>query len=190
MLASDDSISKNFLLTFCKAEEYLYKNNVFILVSFEWRDFIKILDHEPISSHPLFSPIVTDQYAARMKHHTVRMHITKNMQDPIFIGTCLEDPRKLPVQSILLVAADFNAFCTSLRHSLGTLRGFAVAIADDSASRRQPILLGVTESYQKFKPPNLKIEFRDTRFRVADVSLQHDLLEPLRRVASPSMQVS
>lgn len=51
-------------------------------------------------------------------------------------------------------------------------------------------LIGVTASYQKLKPPTLKIEFRDTCYRVADSDLQRDLIEPLSRITSPSLQVS
>jgi hypothetical protein len=172
-----------------KAEEYLYKNNVFVVASFEWPEIHTGVDDQAMDSQQLITPIVTDKYAARMKQHTVRMHIAKNME-PITAGASVDRPSKILLQSVLLVANDFHAFCFSLRYRLGALHGFAVTVTDGVATRTQLNLIGVTASYQKLKPPALKIEFRDTGFRVADKDLQRDLLGPLSKITSPSLQVS
>jgi hypothetical protein len=183
------SIVEVHSLTLRQAEEYLYKHNTFIVASFEWPEFDRAVDGERTYSEQLILPIVTDKYVARMKHHTVRLHITKNM-DPTTAGVSFERPSKIPIYSVLLVANDFRAFCFSLRYRVGALHGFAVVVADGAAPGRQLNIIGVTESHQKLKPPSLKIEFRDTCFRAANSNLQRNLLGSLRRVVSPSLQVS
>jgi len=127
------SIIEDFLLTLRKAEEYLYKNNVFFVASFEWPDFHRGVRGQPIDSQQLITPTVTDKFAARMKKHTLRLHIAKNM-DPNTAGVSVERPSKITMQSVLLLANDFHAFCFSLRYRLGALHGFAVVVADGAAS--------------------------------------------------------
>ena len=171
------------------AEEYLYKNNVFIVASFEWLDFHAVVDGQPTYLQQLISPMVTDKYAARMKQHTVRLHATKNLEPPS-AAPLVRGPSKIPIHSILLVGDDFHALCLSLRYRLGVLRGFAVVVDDETGPRNRLSVLSINETQRKPKPPTLKIEFRDTCFRVADSALQRDLLEPLSRIKCPTLQVS
>lgn len=183
------AIVKECLLTLRTAEKYLYKHNTFIVASFEWPEFHRVADGQPTHFQQLFTPIVTDKFAARMKQHMLRLHITKNME-PLAVGASAERQSKIPLYSVLLVADDFQAFCFSLRYRVGALHGFAVVVPDDAAPGRQLSLLGITASRQELKPPSLKVEFRDTCFRTAGSKLQRDLLGSLRQVISPSLQVS
>jgi hypothetical protein len=180
---------RRILLILRKAEDYLHKNNVFVVASFEWPDFDAVENGRPTYSQQLISPIVTDKHAARMKQHTLRLHITKNM-DPLTARAPTGRPNKIPLHSILLVANDFRAFCFSWRHRLGALGGFAIEVEDRNLPTGRLRLLGVNTSGQKYKSPSLKIEFRDTSFRVADGALQRDLLGPLKGILCPSLQVS
>jgi hypothetical protein len=171
------------------AEEYLYKNNVFVVVSFEWRQFLTSGYNEKLLRQEILSPVVTKKYAAKMKHYSLRLHVTRNMNtvDPPL------NPPKEPVYSFLLVAEDMDALCFSLRFRLNPLRGFAVAIAESAAPQDQLRCIGIVpvgSSHRKMRPPSLKIEFRDTCFRVADSNLQDQLLGSIMQVACPSMQVS
>ena len=178
-----------YLLTSHEAEEYLYQNNLFVIASFEWRDYHLVVDGQPTFAQQLVSPIVTDKFAARMKHHTLRLHITKNM-DSLATKAPSAQPSKIPIHPILFVAKDLRAFCSSLRHRLGALCGFAILVGDEIGPKPTLNVLGLTASRQKLKPPDMKIEFRDTRFHVADGILQRDLLGQLSKIISPSLQVS
>ena len=136
------------LLIMGTAEEYLYKNNVF--VSFEWPEFYGVVEDDLAWSQSLYSPIITDIHVARMKHHTVRLHVIKNMQNPIAAPSA-DQPSKIPVQAILLLAVDFDAFCVSLRSRVGALRGFAVVVEDDVGPTNELTLFGVTKAFQKIE---------------------------------------
>lgn len=182
---------KRRLLISQKAEEYLYKNNIFIVVSFDWPNLLTNGPGTEPLSQALCSPVVTEKHAAKMQKHSLRLHVTRNMRHPALPASST----KTPIHSFLLLAKDMDALCFSLRFRLNPLRGFAVGIVESVApgSHGRYRYMGVVlvgESHGKLKPPSLKIEFCDTRFRIADAKLQDKLLGSLKRVACPSMQVS
>lgn len=54
-----------------EAEEYLYKNNTFIVASFEWPGFAT----GPFGGM-IWTPLVNARHVAKMQHHSLRLHFT------------------------------------------------------------------------------------------------------------------
>lgn len=118
-----------------------------------------------------------------MKQHTIHLHVAKNLESP------LTPKKSVPTQSILLLANDFEALCFLLRTHLGTLQGFSVLVEDVAPQNNGLSVLGVNNPQRRPEWLSLTMEFRDTRFRVADYTLQRDLLGSLSRLACPGMKV-
>ena len=169
-----------------EAEEYLYKNNVFIVASLEWPRFATGL-----FSGMLWVPIVNTKNVSKMKHHTMRLHFTPNQAvRPSAPGYRAGD--KVPVETFLLLEKDFRAFCNTMRYHVGFLSGFTIGIADEGP--KFPGIAGIggltSEPPKAIKPASMMIQFRDTPFRAADAALQLTLLHALEKISCASMRVS
>ena len=167
-----------------EAEEYLYKNNVFIVASFEWPRFAT----GPFGGMA-WVPIVNAKKVSRMKHHTMRLHFTPTLD----VRTSTPGYRaggKIPIQSFLILKEDFHTFCNTMRYHVGFLPGFAIVIADQGP----PLVTGMggimPNSHKAVTPASIKVQLRDTPFRTPDDVFQRDLLDKISKISCASMRVS
>jgi hypothetical protein len=171
-----------------EAQEYLYKNNKFIVASIDWPDFIQERQGKAVVEM-VWSRFVNAKHVAKMRHHTVRLHLAMNKQTSTNVTGA---GGKAQLQSFLLLAKDLGAFCTTLQFQLkASAPGFVIVIGDSGHDPQDIIEVGgVSETDARIsKPPSLKIEFRDTQFYKATDEWQRQLLDMLSEVASPSMKV-
>lgn len=95
-----------------EAEEYLYKNNLFIVASFDWPSFIQAQQRGAVSDM-VWSRLVNTRHMAKMRHHTVRIHLATNLAK--FTTTSVTGAgSKAQLQSYLFLEKDLGAICTSL----------------------------------------------------------------------------
>ena len=174
-----------------EAEEYLYKNNVFIVASFDWPSFIQEQQRGAISDM-VWSRLVKARHVAKMRHHTVRIHLATNLAKSTTTSVTGAGS-KAQLKSYLFFEKDFGAFCTSLQFHLGaSSSGFAMAIGDHGHDPLEILhVTGVSGADAKaLKPPHLKIGFRDTQFHKTCGKWQRELLDTLSEVSAPGMKVS
>lgn len=169
-----------------EAEEYLYKNNIFIVASFEWPKFAT-----GQFGGMIWTPLVNTNHVVRMRHHSLRLHFTptwhvKTSSPGYHAGD------KIPVESFLLLRDDFHALCNTMRYHVGFLPGFTIAIADNPSHR--PAIMGVggivPNLNKAIRPASLKIQFCDTQFRTMDGSMQKKMLDELSKISCASMRVT
>lgn len=169
-----------------EAEEYLYKNNIFIVASLAWPGFAT-----GEFGGMLWVPLVNAKNVAKMKHYTLRLHFTpsRDVRNP------MPDNRagdKAHMETFLLLEKDFHAFCNTMRYHVGFLSGFTIAIADEGPDGSVVAGFGGTipDRYKAIKPANMKIQLRDTPFRTTDAAFQGRLMDVLGKISCASMRVS
>jgi hypothetical protein len=166
-----------------ESEEFLYKNNVFVVASAEWHDAGTRPGRSLFSSH-LWSPIITEKRASEMRHHSLHIQLTRG-QTPM--------PRvdaKVPDHWCLFMGKDIEALCTMLALSVRAHPGFAIVIEDDPLPERISIMGWDTQSERLELPNHLKIQFLDTRFCKRDGNMQHSVLGHMQSIICPSMRVT
>jgi hypothetical protein len=157
-----------------EAEELMYKRNIFVVISYQ-------------SSSPLtqafgglvWVPMVSKKLVNRMRLHSLRIHLAI-------------DDAGLPassIQSCIILADGLEAFSFVAR--VGTSQvadpGPAVTVMFASGT---PIV-GLNEgarSGRKVGSTKLLCDFRETKYRSMDDTLQHRLLTPLASIMSPSQR--
>jgi hypothetical protein len=126
-----------------------------------------------------------------MRYHTVRIHLAKNL-DTRASAAVTGAGSKNRLHSYLFLAKDIGAFCTTIQFQLkGCDSGFCIAIGDHGHDLLDIwAVWGVVNNHATpMKPPNLKIEFRDTPFHTMTSNSQEELLDAFSKVACASMKV-
>jgi hypothetical protein len=154
-----------------EAQDYLYKNNTFVVASADWFD----ADGDSFFTINSYIPIVTESKAARMKHHSLRIHITGNA--------------KVPTQACLLLLQDLDALIVTLRVHVSQRLVFALMMEDDATSSRYTV---VGTNQQVNTPCRFKVQFLDTPWRTQDVNTmtQRNTLNSLSEFNCASMGVT
>ena len=164
-----------------ESEELLYKRNVFVVVSYQWPSLNE-------SRGGLYSvPVVSHTHAGRMKHHSIRLHISPGAT--LLKATKALSGAEIPVKSHIMLARDIDAFCYTVSVSATIAKTpFVCVVAQSDANVN---LEGVhTRRQAKLgKPTQLKCEFRSTRYLSMDIVLQQRILGSLAVIISPSQRV-
>jgi hypothetical protein len=124
-----------------------------------------------------YIPVVTESKAARMKHHSLRLHVTRNA--------------KTPTQSCLLLLQDLDSLIVTLRTHVSQRLAFALIFEDDNISSSHHYqIAGMNQ--QLNTPCRFKIQFLDTPWRTQDVNTmtQRKILDSLSEFHCTSMQVT
>ena len=176
-----------------ETEEYLYKNNFFVVASAEWH-LHGFLPGESLFSGNFWAPIVTEMHAARMRHHSLRLHITRG-QNAEFdrLDRATGSRMKVPIQSCVIMANDLHAMCMTLRCHALQYPGFAILVEDDPVipSPNDIKVLGTDERDGKLdRSTRLKIQFRDTPFRIRDSIMQSKMIDSLRQIVCAGLRVT
>lgn len=167
-----------------EAEEYLYKNNVFIVASLEWPSFATSW-----FGGMQMVPLVNAKHVARMQHHSLRLQFTPTLKDLKNSAPGFRAGDKVPITSFLLLHDDLRALCNTMRYRIGSLSGFAVMIPDNP--RWQLWVAGANPySIRADEPASMEIQLRDTRFRAVDAALQRDMLDAVSTISCCSMRVT
>lgn len=112
-----------------EAEEYLYKNNIFIVASFDWPNFIQEQQRGAVIEM-MWSRFVSAKHVAKMRHHKVRIHLAKNLDKPKPANAAAAG-RKAQLQSYLFLAKDLGPFCITIKFQLKAAGvGFSMLIGD------------------------------------------------------------
>ena len=166
-----------------ETEELLYKKNIFVVVSYQRTSFVR----EKEMGDLFWVPVVSKQFAIRMKLHSLRIHAdpgATSLQAARSIG------KEAPTESYIVLASDIKAFAVSMQIAEENSTGTGVLVV--ALPNMQPIVQlqsrivdGVT-----YKPTRLKCQLRDTRYRAMDRNLQNSLLTPLASIISMGKKVS
>jgi hypothetical protein len=169
-----------------EAEDYLYKNNYFVVASAEWHE-TGFWPGEWLFTRNMWTPTITEKRAAKMRHHSVRLHFTKGQTAKSnYLKAC---GVKSPVRSCLILAKDLEALCSTVSIQVLDYEGFAVVIEDDPPGGLN--LIGWNDHEDKpHKPTRLQVKFLDTRYRTGDVDMQYKILNILRNVTCSGMRVT
>jgi hypothetical protein len=169
-----------------EAEEYLYKNNVFVVASAEWHE-MAFWPGQWLLTRNMWTPTITEKGAAKMRHHSVRLHFTRGQTaESNYMEAC---GVKSPLRSCLILAKDLEALRSTVSIQILDYEGFAVVIEDDPPGGLN--LIGWNDFEDKpHKPTRLQVKFFNTRYRTGDVDMQHSILNTLRKITCPAMRVS
>ena len=173
-----------------EAREYLYKNNIFVVASADWFH----ADGDSFFTVNTYTPVVTETKAARMKHHSLRLHVAKGNGELVLRQNRdpSKDSIKIPTQSIVLLLKDLDALLTTLRTHVSQRLAFTLMIEDnDTPSRPRFELVGMIAGENKVpKPTRFKVQFLDTPWRKQDADTQRNTLASLRDFHCASMRVT
>jgi hypothetical protein len=162
-----------------EAQDYLYKNNIFVIASADWLD----ASGGSFFTVNSYLPIVTESKAARMKHHSLRMHVAKNFT-AITTAT----------QSCLLLWKDLDALIVTLRTQVSQRLGLALMMEDNLTSPSAMFnVLGMNEHESNGAMPcRFKVQFLDTPWRKQDANTltQRNVLDSLREFNCTGMRVT
>jgi len=169
-----------------ETEEYLYKKNVFVVASAEWHEN-GFWRGEWLFTRNMWTPTITEKRAAKMRHHSVRLHFTKGQTaESNYMQACGVTS---PVRSCLILAKDLEALRSTVSIPILDYEGFAVVLEDDPPGGLN--LVGWNDQEDKpHKPTRLQVKFFDTRYRTGDVDMQYKILSTLRNITCPAMRVS
>lgn len=112
-----------------------------------------------------------------MKHHSLRLHVTRNA--------------KTPTQSCLLLLQDLDSLIVTLRTHVSQRLAFALIFEDDNISSSHHYqIAGMNQ--QLNTPRRFKVQFLDTPWRTQDVNTmtQRKILDSLSEFHCTSMQVT
>ncbi|KAM0695989.1 hypothetical protein Q7P36_004472 [Cladosporium allicinum] len=124
--------------------------------------------------------IVTESKAARMKHHSLRMHVAKSFT--------------AATQYCLLLLKDLDALIVTLRTQVSQRLGLALMMEDNlTSSSARFNVLGMNEHESNGAMPcRFKVQFLDTPWRKqdADTLTQRNVLDSLREFNCTGMRVT
>lgn len=180
------AVNKNI---YKESQEYLYKNNTFVVASAEWH-----LDGFPpgesLLTSNFWTPVVTGTHAAKMRHHSLRLHVTQGENAESRLLESTGSRKKAPIRSCVILANDLEALCTTLRCYVLLHPGFAILIEDGPFPRGLEVV-GVTGHDGKIdKSSRVKIQFRDTPFRPRDANMQSKMFSSLRQIVCGGLRVT
>jgi hypothetical protein len=162
-----------------EAEEVLYKRNTFVVVSYQWPSFGKE------RGGTYWVPIVSNEHVARMKLHSLRIHVSS--------GSQTQEGASAPVESYIILARDVKAFCVSMHARVWDLNGAAVTINQvpetPTYTTTEVGIAGVSLDHVVNPPSRMRCQLRDTKYRTMDRALQNDMLAPLATVIGLSQKV-
>lgn len=171
-----------------ETEEYLYKNNVFVVASAEWHES-GFWPGESVFNTNAWTPMITDKRAAKMRHHSLRLHFGKGETAKYsYLEACMG--RKEPMRSCLILAKDLYALVTTMRIQVLEYQGFAVTVEDDYIPPALNIVGWNDQEDKPQKPTRFKVQFIDTPYRTVDAKLQSEMLGLLRDIACSGMRVT
>jgi hypothetical protein len=163
-----------------ETEEYLYKNNVFVVASAEWHE-TGFPPGNSLFTAGNYAPIITENRAAKMRHHSLRLHLNRGQNQDFDYTSFYHLSGKPPLRSCLLLAKDFHALCVQMRCQVAEYPGFAVVVEEDPGMPHPLKMIGWDDAEDKvFKSTRLKVQFLDTPYRTGDVKMQRKMLALLR----------
>lgn len=165
-----------------ETEEYLYHNNEFVVVSFEWRwsEDAALGQLPPLNwiSH------VSLDHVARIRYHNMRLHFVRNG------GEKLEGQSNGRAQSAILLADDLPELCLSMQVHFAGISGPAVVIgASNRRNGGRGLGISGLEHGSMLKAPEIAMELRDTKYRFMNAQLQAKLLMPFRQLTGDAVQL-
>ncbi|KAK4544726.1 hypothetical protein LTR36_003975 [Oleoguttula mirabilis] len=165
-----------------EAEEYLYKHNVFVVVSYKWPFF------EPTLLS--LAPIVASTHVGRMTHHSLRVHasmLQSKFAKLSLYGTAHEQElAPLPVRSLLLLAGDIETLCNDFQLRMFTFEGAVVYLA---SALKRGLDLQVPQGGPLVHPSAI-LELRGTKYQTMTPALQNRLLLPFNGFIAECQKVS
>jgi hypothetical protein len=157
-----------------EAEEYLYKNNVFIVVTHQFTEAHR-------TAIPPWVPSVTEPCQTNMMHHSVEIYFSN-------IPYTQSSHSGITRRSWLLHSDNLACYCRAMAH------GFHAALSN------APVLLicndgtlldvRTDQAGQQLNPGYLRLELRSHHLRKITCELQRSLLSPLFALVGPSAFVS
>jgi hypothetical protein len=132
--------------------------------------------------------------AARMKQHSLRLHVAKGNGEPVLPHNQDSSRKNVRIltQSCLLLLKDLDALLVTLRTHVSQRLTFALMIEDEpTPSRPRLSLVGTDENESKsIKPSRFMVQFLDTPWRKQDANTQRNILDSLRQFSVCSMRVT
>ncbi|KAF1984786.1 hypothetical protein K402DRAFT_395481 [Aulographum hederae CBS 113979] len=157
-----------------EAQEYLYKNNCFVVVSYRWVNLPKDLATFCV-------PVVTETKAAKMKEHSLRIHF-EWPASKMSCSCC--PPENNALGSFLMVAEDHENLLRMLRIFNIRIRGEHLFVT--SARDEQVDFYPQADA----KKTVLKIQFRDTPYFKTTNAFYRRTLEPFKQVRGVGQKVT
>ncbi|KAK5113039.1 hypothetical protein LTR85_011061 [Meristemomyces frigidus] len=164
-----------------EAEEYLYKHNIFVVVSYKWLDAERAL--------LTAVPVVATKMVGRMRHHSLRFHTTVLPSKLALqtaggkLGPEFADP---PLHSLLMLIQDVEKLGDSFQLRSLAIQGPVVYITSTEDHKlglntpRTPALAYVSAI----------LELRQTRHTTMTSDLQSKLLLPFKSFVAEGQKVS
>jgi hypothetical protein len=176
-----------------ESQEFLYKNNVFVVASADWHQH-GFMPGESLFSGNFWTPIVTETQAAKMRHHSLRLHLIKGKNAEFDrLDESVGSRIPAPIRSCVVMANDLHALCMTLRCHVLQYPGFAILVEDDPVipPPGDIVVVGVDERDGKLeKSSRLKIQFRITPFRARDANMQFKTFDLLRQIVCAGLRVT
>lgn len=165
-----------------EAEELLYKENTFVVVSYKWPSLGKV------RGGLLWVPIVSKQNASKMKLHSLRIHVDPG---PIALRDAPRKPNTgVPVEFYIVLAGDVKAFCATMQVPDFSHSGAAILVSTVPGPVPALSIAGLNDADQFYEPTSMMCQLRDTKYGSMTRTLQDYLLSPLASVISMSQKVS
>lgn len=165
--------------------EYLYRKNTFVVVSYNWADLEQLISFYNV-------PHVTSKSAARMKHHSLRMHFGSTYKRLVPELTHMDGPILThvdpPLKSVLLLLEDLPALIHVMRIQLHKLSiNFTCVTTEPGDEDMSCITMG---AHTNIVPrTQTRVEFRNTAYKTCNPALQEKLTKPLRALTGSCQKV-
>lgn len=161
-----------------EAEELLYKSSTFVVISYQW----PTLGRE--RGGLFWAPIVSNKHVARMKHHSLRIHVSP--------GTTELDQTNVsvPVESYIILASDMNAFAATMHARERDANGACATISTVTGQIPEVATAGIDIDGKAADPTRIRCQLRDTKYRAMNRELQNYMLAPFATVIGKSQKVT
>jgi hypothetical protein len=157
-----------------EAEEYLYKNNIFIVIGYH------SLDSQSTVLAP-HAPFVARLRGVEFMYHTVDVQYSAVLQND-------SEHSESPRLNLLFLSKDLDSYCRIASLTLASRLRFAPKLIINDNNVLVDCL--VNEEGKTLSPDHMKIEFRSHRFYKKSCGLQASFLDPLCTLARPGLLVS
>lgn len=160
-----------------EAEEFLYKSNTFVVLSYQRPKL------STVNGGLIWLPIVSNTLVSRMQKHSVRIHVSDtNRSQPAMRNG------KEPIKSAIFLARDLETFCLIMTFAGLTCPQQDLALQLTTDTTGAPMVRFHPQFGSSTTASQLKCELRDTKYRKTDAATQRQILAPMARILSPSQK--
>lgn len=162
-----------------EAESFLYKHNVFVIMSYQWTS----LERKAVDGIPFITHAKTK--VGKLKHYSLRAHLKLV---PRSVNEANRDvPKDAPLRWALILEADVRSLCAVFQLTLYLCHGSVLYI---QSAKGEALQVTTRPNPRVMRAPLVILELFNTKHRSIDGSFRSRITRPFTHLISEDIKVS